>query len=174
MRQVSATVSRTMKVPRTLLFDWFIPINLADILLGFGPLPRVVGTEHQTGPWNEPGSSRTVHLVDGNTAQETVTEYDHPRYFAYTVRNFTNVLRPLVHGATGQWWFENRGEFTEVKWTYTFQARSPLTAMVMFPITKLLWRGYMRVAINAMQRLVEAQLVGATTRLIPVASSNRR
>lgn len=158
MYRVSTTVSRVMRVPRAPLFDWFIPVNLADILLGFGPLPGVVRTAGQTGPWSEPGSTRTVYLADGHTARETVTEYEHPRYFAYTVRDFTNVLRPLVRGATGQWWFEDQGESTQVKWTYTFETRSALAVLVIFPVTKLLWHRYMRVAMDAMQRIVESQV----------------
>jgi hypothetical protein len=37
----------------------------------------------------------------------------------------------------------------EVKWTYSFHARSRLTKMLLFPIVKLLWNGYMRVGIQA-------------------------
>lgn len=159
MPGVSVTVSRDIDIPRDALFDWFIPVDLPDLFLGFGPLPPVVRTEGQTGPWNRPGSSRTVHLADGNTAHERVTEHDRPRYFAYTVSDPTNALRFLVREATGRWWFGDKGGVTGVRWTYTFHAHSPVAAAALYPVAKLFWRGYMRVAITAMKRLAEAERV---------------
>lgn len=157
MRSVSTTVSAAMKVPKSDLFSWFIPVELSDILLGYGPLPRVVATTDQTGPWDRPGSKRTVHLADGTTALEEVTDCEYPAYFAYRVSNFTNMLRFLVRDARGQWWFTKGSNATRVAWTYTFNARSPLAGLLLFPIVKLLWRGYMRVAINATKTLAETQ-----------------
>ena len=72
-----------------------------------------------------------------------------PRYFAYRVSDFTNIFRYLTDGAEGQWWFEEAGASTEVKWTYSFHARSTLAKAMLLPTVKLLWNGYMRVGIQA-------------------------
>ena len=159
MSAISTTVATTIQTPRDDLFDWFIPVDLADILLGYGPLPRVIETTDQTGRWDRPGASRTVHLADGTTALEEVTDCKRPAYFAYRVRNFTNLLRPLVREARGQWWFEEDGRASKVRWSYTFYARSHLAGLVLFPIVKLLWRGYMRVGIRATKTLGEKRFL---------------
>jgi Polyketide cyclase / dehydrase and lipid transport len=156
---VSSTVSITVRRPRPAVFKWFVPVELRDILLGYGPLPAVVRTTGQTGPWEQPGSRRTVHLADGNTAQEEVTACEPPHYFAYRVSGFTNILRHFTSGAEGQWWFEEAGDSTEVKWSYTFHARSVLTGVLLFPIAKLLWNGYMRVGIQAVKERAEREAV---------------
>ena len=159
MPQISATVSCTVNVPRSPLYEWFIPVSLADILLGYGPLPAVVKTSGQSGAWDTPGSNRTVHLADGNTAFEEVTVCERPSYFAYRVSKFTNVIRLVAKEASGQWWFEERGSQTCVKWKYTFHAHNALTALLLFPIVQLFWKGYMRVGLNATKQLAEQQVV---------------
>ncbi len=162
MPQLSTTVSCKVNVPRAHLFEWFIPIQLPDILLGYGPLPAVVKTSGQSGPWDQPGSNRTVHLADGNTAFEEVTDCERPGYFAYRVSGFTNIIRFLAKDATGQWWFEEQGNETHVKWTYTFNAHNALTVLVLSPIVRLLWNGYMRVGMKMVKQLAEQQAVQAT------------
>jgi hypothetical protein len=64
---------------------------LPKVLTGCGLLPPVERTSGNTGPWDRPGSSRTVHLADGNTAREEVTAYARPTYFAY------RTLRAQIH-----------------------------------------------------------------------------
>ncbi|MFX0202182.1 MAG: SRPBCC family protein [Candidatus Hodarchaeota archaeon] len=159
MPQISTTVLCTINLPRPLLFEWFIPIQLADILLGYGPLPAVVKTSRQSGAWDKPGSNRTVHLADGNTAFEEVTVCERPSYFAYRVSKFTNVIRFFARDATGQWWFEEKGRKTYVKWKYTFYAYNAFTALLLFPIVQLFWNGYMRVGMKTTKQLAEQQVV---------------
>ena len=159
MSQISTTVSCTVNVPRSPLYEWFIPVQLADILLGYGPLPAVVKTSRQSGAWDKPGSNRTVHLADGHTAFEEVTVCERPSYFAYRVSKFTNVIRLLAKEAKGQWWFEEEGNKTDVKWQYTFYAHNALTALLLFPIVQLFWQGYMRVGMNTTKQLAEQQAV---------------
>jgi polyketide cyclase/dehydrase/lipid transport protein len=156
---VSSTVSATVRAPRGAVFNWFVPVKLEDILLGYGRLPAVVSTTGQTAPWEQPGSRRTVHLADGNTAQEEVTACEYSRYFAYRVSGFTNVLRFFTHEARGQWWFEDAGDSTKIKWTYTFNAQSPLRKLLLVPIVKVLWNGYMRVGMRAVKEHAEKEAV---------------
>ena len=67
---------------------------------GYGPLPAVARVENQTGKWDAVGQTRTIRLADGTTARETLTSYDAPYYFAYTVSDVTGALR--FFGARGQ------------------------------------------------------------------------
>jgi hypothetical protein len=144
---VATTVSRRIDEPREALWARFIPVKLEDILHGYGPVPAVTGTSDQTGPWDVVGSSRTVHLSDGSSATERVTRCEAPQTFGYTVRGFTNPVRFLAREARGVWVFEERGE---VRWTYAFAARSPVHALVLAPVVKLFWRGFMRRALDAL------------------------
>jgi hypothetical protein len=156
---VSATTEARISIPRAELFDYFIPIELSRILLGFGPIPSVVSTTDQSGPWDQPGSSRTVHLADGNTAHEQVTDCERPRHFAYRVSEFSNSIRHLAKEAYGEWWFtETSADTTEVVWTYSFVARSAAAQLLMLPVVKLLWRGFMRVGLRKFGELAEIEL----------------
>lgn len=101
------------------------------MLTGYNLLPAVVRTSGNTGPWDQPGSSRTVHLADGTTAREQVTDYDRPRYFAYRTSDYTFSLKYLSTGAKGQWWFEEKDGQTNIRWTYAFKAKGPVTASLL-------------------------------------------
>jgi Polyketide cyclase / dehydrase and lipid transport len=143
---VSTTVSRRIDEPRDALWARFIPVNLEDILGKYGPVPAVTGTSGQTGPWDVVGSSRTVHLSDGSSASERVTRVQAPHTFGYTVSGFTNPVRFLAREARGVWVFEEGGE---VRWTYTFAARSLPAALLLAPVVRFAWRGFMRRALDA-------------------------
>ncbi|HEY6759328.1 MAG TPA: SRPBCC family protein [Baekduia sp.] len=147
---ISATVTATTPEPRDELFARFIPVQLPDILTGWGPVPAVAATSGQTGPWDTPGSTRTVHLSDGSTARERVTDCRTPAYFAYVVAEFTNPVRHLATEAHGQWWFDQDGDAntTHIRWTYSFTARSPAAALALQPVVALAWRRFMRVGLD--------------------------
>ena len=147
MPSVATTVSVRIAEPREPLFARFIPVELPAILHAYGPVPAVAATSDQTGPWDVVGSSRTVHLADGSTASERVTACTTPSYFAYTVSGFTNPVRFLARAAHGQWWFDAAPDdpgATDVRWTYAFEARSRAAALVLAPIVRFAWRGFMR------------------------------
>jgi Polyketide cyclase / dehydrase and lipid transport len=164
MPSVATTVQRTIAVGREPLFARFIAVDLPDILKRYGPVPAVARTSGQTGPWDVVGSSRTVHLSDGSSATERVTACEAPRHFGYTVSGFTNPVRLLAGEARGQWSFDpdpdadggGGGEATRVRWTYAFEARSRPAALLLAPVVKLAWRGYMRRALTELDRLARA------------------
>jgi hypothetical protein len=126
---------------------------LPKVLTGYGPLPAVVRTSENTGPWNTPGSARLIHLADGSTVREQVTEYAAPNRFAYRVWEFGNsVIKALATQARGEWTFEAVPEGTKVIWTYTFTAKNGLAAVPLSGITQMLWRGYMDVCLENSQQ----------------------
>jgi len=117
---------------------------LPKVLTGYGPLPAVVGTSDRSGPWDVPGSRRTVHLADGSTLSEAVTEFVPTERFAYRVGDFTHpVLRALATEGRGQWRFAPVEGGTAVEWTYTFEARGAAAAVPLSGVVQWLWRGYM-------------------------------
>lgn len=122
---------------------------LPKVLTGYGPLPRVVGTSANTGPWDTPGSARLVHLADGSAVREQVTGFTRATGFTYRVWDFGNpVLRRLAESGRGDWTFVPVPGGTEVSWTYTFTARSGFSAVLLAAVVQVLWRGYMDVCLK--------------------------
>jgi Polyketide cyclase / dehydrase and lipid transport len=128
---------------------------LPKVLTGYGPLPGVVRTSDHTGPWDQVGSARVVHLADGGTAREQVTLLESPRRFAYRVWDISNpIVKTLAVEARGDWTFVAVGQSTQVNWTYTFVAKNAFTAVPLLLIARVLWRGYMDVCLDNSVRLM--------------------
>lgn len=118
---------------------------LPKILTGYGLVPAVASTSEISGPWDQPGSHRIVHLKDGSTLSEGLTNFERPSYFAYQVSNPSFALKHLMRHATGQFWFTAAEGGTHVRWTYTFHAKSWLTKLPLTLFVKTQWNGYMEV-----------------------------
>lgn len=128
---------------------------LPNVLTGYGPLPAVVKTSENTGPWTVAGSARLIHLTDGSTVREQVTTYEPSNRFAYRVWDFGNpLIRSLATQARGEWTFSPAPGGTLVIWTYTFTAKNAVTAVPLSGITQILWRGYMDVCLENSKRLM--------------------
>lgn len=149
MSLLSATVTTETAIGQKVAFEHIVPIDLTSIFTGHGPLPAVTGVKEQTGAWNAAGQTRTVLLSDGSSAQELLKKYEHPDHFSYTVSGFTGALGLLATAANGEWWFSRvESGKTRIKWQYTFNARSAFAAPILWVITNVLWRGYMRKALK--------------------------
>jgi hypothetical protein len=158
MFSTAATVQTTINAPRTKAFGHIVPIDLSSIFTGFGPLPSVLKTLNETGPWDSAGRSRTVVFSDGSSATESLTGYDFPNSFEYRITGFTGVLKYLATEAQGKWWFESTaGSATTVRWRYEFVSRFALFKPLVSLFTKRLWRGYMGKALNLSKTQVEAE-----------------
>jgi hypothetical protein len=155
----SATVETVLPLQPAAAFAYIVPIDLPGIFTGYGPLPAVIGTRDQSGAWDGVGQSRTVLLSDGSSARERLTGYDPPRWFGYTVGDFSGSLRFLATSAEGEWWFTPApGGATGIRWRYTFHARSWLGAPVLGLVAGLLWRRYMRKALDLAGARLQAPL----------------
>jgi hypothetical protein len=64
---IAVTVETDVRAPLEATFRTIVPIQLARIIRGLGPLPAVVGTREQTCAWDHVGASRIVQLSDGRT-----------------------------------------------------------------------------------------------------------
>ncbi len=167
MVTVAATVTSSIASPRGPFYAWLVPGVFFDQLNTILPdsfgSPGVVKTTDTSGPWDTPGSHRTVHLSDGNSAREEVTDVVTPDYFAYAVTNFTNpLIRRLVRRATGQWWFTDDGAGTNAKWVYTFEALSILSSPLLLPIVKIIWKRSMTAAMKIIKERAEKEVLGGS------------
>ncbi len=145
----STTVTAETAISQRVAFDHIVPIDLTSIFRGYGPLPAVTEVKDQTGAWDAAGQTRTIILSDGSSAQESLTKYEHPDYFSYTVSGFTGALGLLATSANGEWWFRAAppGK-TRIEWRYEFSARSALVWPILGIITHVLWRAYMGKALR--------------------------
>jgi hypothetical protein len=116
---------------------------LPHVLHRWGPIPAVTGTREVTGPWDTPGSERTVLLGDGSSAHERVLRWERPRLFEYRVDRFTSPLGRLVDHAIGIWEFSETERGSSFSWTYTFLAPGGLTAAVLKMFVPVAWARYM-------------------------------
>lgn len=121
---------------------------LPRILTGYGLVPGISHTSDISGPWDQPGSRRIVHLLDGSHVREGVTHYDPPHYFAYRVSDPSFALKHLMIEAKGEFWFAQTGQRTQVRWTYTFRARNGFSKLPLRLFVGTQWKGYMDVCMT--------------------------
>ena len=158
MRSHEVSITRQAVIPGTpqAVFEFIAAEDvLPKVLTGYGPLPAVVKTSENTGPWTVAGSARLIHLADGSTVREQVTHFEPSKRFAYRVWEFGNpIISSLATGARGEWTFAPTAGGTLVTWTYTFTAKNGVAAMPLSAITQILWRGYMDVCLENSKRLM--------------------
>jgi polyketide cyclase/dehydrase/lipid transport protein len=164
---IATTVTCSIAVPRRQLYAWLVPgvfyNELHTVIRDAAGLAGVAKTSGTTGPWDKPGSYRTVHLSDGNTLREEVTAATTPDYFAYKLNDFSHpIVKRLLRGAGGQWWFTDEGGGTHVKWTYAVEPASALASLLLVPLVRFQWRRYMQAAMDAIKSRAEKEGVGAT------------
>jgi hypothetical protein len=167
MAKVSTTVISSIAAPRKAFYAWLVPLvfynQLETVLRDAAFLPGVARTSGTTGPWDAAGSTRIVHLTDGNTCRETVKVATAPDYFAYRLTEFSNpMIGMLVKEANGQWWFTDEGSGTHAKWTYTAESRSFLAMPILFPVIKILWNRYMKAAMKQAKERAEKEVKGSS------------
>ncbi|SDJ51687.1 Polyketide cyclase / dehydrase and lipid transport [Frankineae bacterium MT45] len=144
VRAVSHTVTRTSRVDVQKLFDEVVQEDvLPKVLHRYLLIPAVSHTEGNTGPWDVPGSVRTIRFTDGTSAREEVLEWASGRRFAYRVDKFTNALGPLATHAIGEWDFQSEPAGSGFRWTYHFHPRNRAAVPVVRLLVALIWRGYM-------------------------------
>jgi hypothetical protein len=145
LHRESHTVCREVNVDVERVFDVVVAEDvLPRVLPRWGPIPAVTGTCDLTGPWDTPGSERTVLLEDGNTAHERVLGWERPQRFEYRVDRFTNPLGRLVDHAIGLWEFTRTERGSSFRWTYSFEAKGRLPAVLLKVFVRIAWARYMR------------------------------
>lgn len=163
MAKVATTVIATIAVPRQALWTWLVPgvfyDQLDSVVRDEAGLPGCTKTTGTTGPWDVAGSTRIVHLADETSVRETVKVATAPDYFAYGLTDFSGrMVRLLVRGASGQWWFTDEGSGTRVKWTYTAESRTMIAMVILFPVIRILWNRYMRSSMRIIKTRAEKEI----------------
>ncbi|MDZ7749916.1 MAG: SRPBCC family protein [Halofilum sp. (in: g-proteobacteria)] len=156
MHRITTTRRTTARATPAAAFDRFVHLELADIMRGFGPLAAVSGTSGQTGPWDRAGSERLIHTDDGHAVRQRVLRCERPRRFRYRIDRFPAPIDRLVEEAISEWRFDATDGHTRIEWTYTYCTRGLLATVILLPIVKLLWAGYMSRIIAAVRRTCEA------------------
>jgi Polyketide cyclase / dehydrase and lipid transport len=140
----SHTVSRELEVGVERVFDVVVAEDvLPRVLHRWGPIPAVTGTQDLSGPWDTPGSQRTVVLEDGSTARERVIVWERPWRFEYRVDQLTSPLGRLFSHAIGSWSFAETGSGSEFRWTYSFHSRGRAAAALLTLVAHTAWARYM-------------------------------
>lgn len=149
-RPVPVTVWRRVDASVADAFTAVVPVDLASVFCGFGPLPAVTRTEGDAGAWGTAdGQSRTVLLAGGGRLRETVLQAAAPGLFRYEVVPERGALRYLVRSIEGRFVFsESEAGGTVIRWTYVFRPRrgTRIAVRALAPI----WRRYAR---EVMERL---------------------
>jgi polyketide cyclase/dehydrase/lipid transport protein len=139
-RQIAHTVRRRAPVPVERLFDVVVAEDvLPHVLHRWGPIPGVRETRELSGPWDIPGSTRTVVLADGHTAREQVIAWARPIHFEYRVSDLDGRFGQQFEFAVGEWEFADEAGGSAFRWTYTFHGASRLMALAV----PLAWARYM-------------------------------
>jgi Polyketide cyclase / dehydrase and lipid transport len=152
----SHTVRRSAQVSIERLFDTVVAEDvLPKVLHRWGPVPAVVGTRDLSGPWDTPGSQRTVLLGDGSTASEQVLSWERPARFEYRADGFTSALGRLVDHALGQWRFTGGSSVSSFEWTYTFHPSGRAAGLALAVFVPTAWARYMAQCADLSVQLAE-------------------
>lgn len=156
-KPVAVTVWRRVPGELEAAFDLVVPVELASIFCGYGPLPAVVGTTDDGEIWGTEGQQRTVRLADGGELDEQVVQVSRPGLFRYRVVPVRGMLRLFVREIDGRFVFAaSEAGGTVIRWTYVFRPRAG-AAPVVRAIAPL-WRRY---AQQVMERLSELAVAAA-------------
>ncbi len=120
----------------------------------YGIIPPVKEVRDQVGGWDAPAQTRTILLVGGGRARETLTSVAPPRSFGYTLSDISGPLAMLVRSVDGVWSFAPAGTGTRVSWQWTLHPKSSGAAPLL-PVFAKMWKGYARVVLEKLS----AQLV---------------
>lgn len=130
-RKIKYSINETsilIKSPIIDVYKWVVFTPLEKQLHGTNKIPAVIATKGLNDiEIGKPGHLRRVCLADGNTATEEhlfiddIEEHSENKYFKYTVNNYTLKIAQNIEYAIGEWWLETDGNFTNVKWRYSFK-----------------------------------------------------
>lgn len=143
---VGTYVSELFPTPAEEAWEALTRSDITKVSQSFGPIPGVVAVHDEpAGFFDEPGHSRVLENSDGSTVCETIEAIDPGRSLDYTLTDLTNVFRYVTTGAKARFEFESVGDGrTRVTWRYAWQARNVVSLPLVWLITWLAFRPYMR------------------------------
>ncbi len=154
MKGVSTNVEITVNIPRERFFYWFMSVDPSKFFGKYAILPGIVESKDQTGPMHLPGSSRQFIFSDGTSAYEQIVSSNPPKNIQYRVFNLTSMFRHLVREGNASFTFtELPSGGTHIEWRYTFTGHNWLAELILQPLVPILWRGYLRSALEQAKTL---------------------
>lgn len=146
----------TVNAPIEQVYDWVVAEDvLPKILKKYFIIPAVKGSQILKGNWRTPGSYRTVFFANGDTLREELTDFTRPTYFAYKISDISGFQKHFISYGVGQWWFKSVENKTEIKWTYTFYAKSRFKRLFLKPFVNHDFKTYMKRSIKLIKEQIE-------------------
>ncbi len=142
--------------PREEVFDYLVNAQtFPKILHKHRLITGIAGAEMVDNAQLSVGAQRLIHLTDGATIHETISEFERPVEHGY---RWTGTLKAplkwMVKGGHGYWMFSERSGGTHVDWSYTFEISSPIIWPIVKPIT-LMFRGWQRAGLQRGKAVLE-------------------
>lgn len=156
---VTLSVEAPVAVPAERLLAWFVPRSPVGLFEPWGPMPGVSDVFAASGLWTVAGSRRRLRLTDGHEINEEVLACELPYSFRYRMSSFAAPMSVLLREVEGQWLVRRApGGTALLRWTYVLRATAVWAVPLLWPMSQLAWRGYMRanlrrVAAAAVQEL---------------------
>jgi len=131
------------------------PKSLPEFLKKHGPIHAISKSEMIKGSWGTPGAARILTFDSGDTLVETLLSMDPPKYFSYSIGEFSNFAKHLTKIGYGEWWFEEKNGSTMVTWKYSFLPKNGFTRGVLTLFTGLFYKAYMQQGLALIKERVE-------------------
>ncbi|MEO8766297.1 MAG: SRPBCC family protein [Ginsengibacter sp.] len=129
--------------------------SLTKFLKKYGPIHAVTKFETHKGPWTMPGACRTLYFESGDTLREELLAFEPVTYFAYSISEFSNVIRHLSAIAYGQFAFVRKENKTHVTWTYSFKPKNSAVAIPLSIFMSFFFKKYMLQGLQISKRDIE-------------------
>lgn len=150
--------SRTYPAAVDRAYDVLVAVPLSELFdRRYLLIPPITAVRDQSGPWEQPGETRTIVLADGGTMHERLTLVARHERLCYVIDAVTGMLKPIVEHVEGEWSVEPAGTGVRVTWTWRVHPSGRLGELA-GPVLSRLWQGYAR---QGFDRL-EGVLVGDT------------
>ena len=119
---------------------------------GYGPIPHVVRCELATDLPVGVGTKRLITSADGSVLEEVILVHEFGKEQVYRIeKGFIPPFSWMVAAAQGHWFFEVKGDETEIRWRYRFELTSQFFVPLAGFIVHLFFKGAMRRCLRNMQ-----------------------
>jgi len=154
---IQTSVITTIDAPIDRAFDIAASYAPHELIKAWGPLPGIVKTDGEAGPWSHIGQERRHHLSDNSSVREELTDFTRNYTYAYNLSEFTGTFKSLTRSARAEWHFTQLAiNRTQIDWTYVFHPNGPLSEQALWVLVKTCWPGYLRSALSRVKAKAEA------------------
>lgn len=160
--KVTNTITDTFTCSLERAFRTPIHGDATKILMGYGPVPPVIGfTKDET--WGKKGGSRIPvmkgnwYMKGGEFGFDEIFEKDENKYWRWQVSGF-GLSMFFAKIAQGEWWCtDNKNGTITVKWTYTYSGRNIFTQPINWLFVRILWSRIMKNGMKGIKKMAEQE-----------------